>query len=216
MRVPVSQVCPKYLTRRNVSPCIITTLSRYGVTGNLLPCLSSGQSEDGKYNANCTDTQGEDGRSDFETGRAVITAVACGSVGRSGGGPGAGGDRRDTRSRGVTEGGKSSVDGGRGVSDAIGRSRDLGLVWHGGNRTQRLGRLSVGLNLTAGICVDARVVLIVTLAGLESTVFGIAGGVVETSDTVVDMFAEMSRVGASRVAYLEAEGASTEEARTEG
>ena len=101
------------------------------------------------------------------------------------------------------------------MSNTVGRSGNLGLIWHGGDGTQRLGRLSVGLDLTGGISVDAGEVLVVTLAGLKSTVFGVVGGIVGASDAVVDMFTEMSSVGASRVANLEAEEISTEKAITE-
>ena len=102
------------------------------------------------------------------------------------------------------------------MGDAVGRSGDLGLVWHGGDGTQRLGGLSVGLDLTAGIGVDAGEVLVVALARLEGAVLGVVGGIVSTSDTIEDVFAVASSVGASRVADLETEEVSTVEARTEG
>ena len=102
------------------------------------------------------------------------------------------------------------------MSDTVGRSGDLGLVWHGANGTQRLGRLGVGLDLTGGIGVDAGEILVVALAGLESTVLGGIWGVVGTSDTVVNMLAEASSIRASGVADLEAEEVPTEEARMEG
>ena len=71
--------------------------------------------------------------------------------------------------------------------------------------------MSVGLDLTAGVGVDAREVLVVTLARLEGTVLGVVRGVVGTSDTVVDMLAVVSGVGASRVASLETENTAAHE-----
>ena len=85
------------------------------------------------------------------------------------------------------------------------------MVRHGGDGAQRLGRLSVGLDLTAGVGVDAGEVLVVTFARLEGTILRVVGGVVGTSDTVVDMLAEVSGVGASRVASLETENAAAHE-----
>jgi len=178
-----------------------------------------GQSENGKDNTDCTDTQGEDGRSDLETGRT--TGVTTGGVGRTGrGGSGAGGTDRGGRDRGrrggTVGGGESAVEDRRGMGDTIGRSGDLGLVWHGGDGTQRLRGLSVGLDLAAGIGVDAGEILVVALARLEGTVLGVIGGIVKTSDAVVDVFAVAGSVGASGIADLEAEEVCTEEARTEG
>jgi len=116
------------------------------------------------------------------------------------------------RGRGeCADGRESVVDGGRGVGDTVGRCGDLGLVWHGGDGTQRLGRLTVGLDLTVGIGVDTGVVLVVTLARLEGTVLGVVGGIVSTSDTVVDVFTEVSSVGASGVTSLETESVTTHE-----
>ena len=204
--------------RRDKSPCSRTHVFNDGIEWWRIFCPNLGQGEDGKNDTNGTDTHGEDGGSDLETGRAVAGVVTFSSVGRSGrGGPGAGGGNTRARARGnTTGGGKSVVDGGRGVSDTVGGGGDLGLVRHSGDGTQRLGRLSVGLDLTAGIGVDAGVVLVVALARLEGAVLGVVRGVVGTSDTVVDMFAEVSGIGASRVAGLDAEEVSTEEARTEG
>jgi hypothetical protein len=89
------------------------------------------------------------------------------------------------------------------------------LVRYGGDRTQRLGRLSVGLDLTAGVGVDAGEVLVVARASLEGPVLGVVRGVVGTSDTVEDVFAEVCSVGASGVADLEAEEVPTGEAGRE-
>jgi len=175
---------------------------------------NSGQSENGKDNSNGTDTRREDGRSDLEICSGVIIVVTSGNVGGSdGGGPGASGDTKTRGGRAATGGRKSVIEGGRSVSDTVGRSGDLGLVWHGADSTQRFRRLSVGLDLTTWIGVDAGVVLVVTLAGLESAVFGVVGGVVGTSNTIVNMLAEVSSIGASRVTGLEAEEVPTEEAR---
>jgi hypothetical protein len=116
------------------------------------------------------------------------------------------GGRRD-----ATGSGERGVEDGRSVGDTVGRSGDLGLVWHGGDDSQRLGRLSVGLDLTAGVGVDAGEVLVFTLASLEAPFLGVAGGIVFASDTIVDMFAEVSGVGTSRVASLETELATTHE-----
>jgi len=71
--------------------------------------------------------------------------------------------------------------------------------------------LSVGLDLTSWIGVDAREVLVVTLAGLESTVLGSVWRVVGASDTVVNMLAVASSVGASRVASLKTESIAAHE-----
>ena len=101
------------------------------------------------------------------------------------------------------------------MGDAVGRSGDPGLVWHGGDGSQRLRRLLVSLGRAGGIGVDAGEVLVVTLARLEGTVSGVVGSIVGASDTVEDVFAEASSVGSSRVADLEAKEICTEEARTE-
>jgi len=90
------------------------------------------------------------------------------------------------------------------------------LVWHGGDGTQRLGGLSVGLDLAGGIGIDAGEVLVVTIARLEGTIPGVVGGIVGASDTIENVFAEASSVGTGRVAGFEAEEVSTVEARTEG
>ena len=208
---------PRNRPRRDKSPCIRTHVFNDGIEWWRILCPNLGQGEDGKNDTNGTDTHGEDGGSDLETGRAVVGVVTFSGVGRTGrGGPGAGGGNTRARSRGdPAGGGKSVVDGGRGISDTVGGGGDLGLVGHSGDGTQRLGRLSVGLDLTAGIGVDAGVVLVVALARLEGTVLGVVGGVVGASYAVIDMFAEVSSVGASRVADLDAEEVSTEEARTE-
>lgn len=71
------------------------------------------------------------------------------------------------------------------------------------------------MDLTSWIGVDAREVLVVTLAGLESTVLGVIWGIVEASDAIVNMLAVASSIGASRVADLEAEEVPTEESRME-
>jgi len=104
-----------------------------------------------------------------------------------------------------TGGGESAVDDRGSVSDTVGGSGDLGLVWHGANCAQRLGRLSVGLDLTTRIGVDSGEVLVFTLAGLESTILGGIWGVEGASDTIVNMLAETSSVGAGRVASLKTE-----------
>jgi len=139
--------------------------------------------------------------------RAAVGARRASGVGRAraGRGPGAGGADGRARRGGRTAGGESSVDGRRGITDTVGRSGDLGLVWHGANGTQRLGRLSIGLDLTGGIGVDAGEVLVITFAGLESTVLGAIWGVIGASDTIENMLAEISSVGARRVANFEAE-----------
>ena len=72
------------------------------------------------------------------------------------------------------------------------------------------------MDLTTWIGVYAREILVVTLAGLESTVLGVIWGVVEASDAIVNMLAVASSIGASRVADLEAEEVPTEESRMEG
>jgi len=53
--------------------------------------------------------------------------------------------------------------------------------------------------------------LISTVASLESTVLGVIGGVVGTSDTVEDMLTVVGSVGTGGVANLEAEDAATHE-----
>ena len=76
--------------------------------------------------------------------------------------------------------------------------------------------VEVGLDLTASVGVDAGEVLVVALERLEGAVLSVVWGVVGASDAVINMFAEVSSVGASRVADLDAEEVSTEEAKTEG
>ena len=71
--------------------------------------------------------------------------------------------------------------------------------------------MSVGLDLTTRIGIDAGEVLVVTLARLESTVLGVIWGVVGAPDTIVNMLAEMSSVGASRVASLKTESVAAHE-----
>jgi len=112
------------------------------------------------------------------------------------------------RNRGAASG-ERSVEEGRGVSDAVGGGGDLGLVRHGGNGTQRLSGLSVGLDLAAGIGVNAGEVLVVSSASLEDTSLSIVGGVVGASDTIVDMLTVVGGVGTGGVANLEAENATT-------
>lgn len=108
-------------------------------------------------------------------------------------------------------GGERSVEERRSVCDTVGRSGNFGLVRDGTNRTQRLRGLSVRLDLTVGIGVDAREVLVVTVANLECTVLGVVGSVVGTSNTVVNVLAVVGSVGTSRVTDLEAENVTTHE-----
>ena len=95
--------------------------------------------------------EGEDGRSDFEISNedAIATSDGVRSTGSTRG-LGAGGAAGDTRAGAVWRrndvgySGKSGVDGGRGVGDTVGRSGDLGCVWHVGDNALRLGKLGVG------------------------------------------------------------------------
>jgi len=113
--------------------------------------------------------------------------------------------------RGGRDGRETGIDEGRGLGDTVGRSGDLGRVWLAGDGTQRLRGLRVCLDQTAGIGVDAGEVLIFTIARLEGAVFGVVWGIESASDTVVDVFAEVSSVGASGVASLETESVTTHE-----
>ena len=200
---------------------------------------SSSQSEDGENNTDGTDTHGKDGRSDLDTSSRTGGATSS-SIGRAGSsrGPSAGGtgrrrcaatgvgtDRGRCEATGVgtdrgrceaAGGGESGIDGGRGVGNTVGRSGDLGLVRHGGDFAQRLRGLRVGLNVAAGVGVDAGVVLVVAVASLENTVLGVIRGIVSASDAVVDVFAEARGIRASRVASLEAEELTAEETRAKG
>lgn len=54
--------------------------------------------------------------------------------------------------------------------------------------------------------------MVLAFASFENTVASVVGGVVGAADTVEDVFAEVSGVGAVRVAGLEAEGIATDEA----
>ena len=60
--------------------------------------------------------------------------------------------------------------------------------------------------------VNAREVLVVTLADLEGAVLRIAGCIVGTTDAVVDVLTIVSGMRASRVAKLQAEGLAAHEA----
>jgi hypothetical protein len=71
--------------------------------------------------------------------------------------------------------------------------------------------LSVGLDGTTRIGVDAREILVFTLARLECTVLGIVGGIVGASNTVEDVLAVVGSVGTGRITNLEAENATTHE-----
>lgn len=112
---------------------------------------------------------------------------------------------------GRADGGESSVDGRRSVGDAVGRSGNLWCVWNGADGTQRLGRLSVGLDLSGGVGVDTGEVLVVTLARFECSVLGVVGSIVSASDTIEDMLAVVGSIGTGRVAGLEAECATAHE-----
>lgn len=112
---------------------------------------------------------------------------------------------------GRADGGKSSIDGRRSVSDTVGRSGNLWCVWNGADGTQRLGRLSVGLDLAGGVGVDTWEVLVVTLARLKRAVLGVVGSIVGASDTIEDMLAVVGSMCTCRVAGLETEGATTHE-----
>ena len=76
--------------------------------------------------------------------------------------------------------------------------------------------MSVGLDLTTGVGVNAGEVLVVTVANLEGTVLGVVGGIVGAPDTVVDVFTEAGSIGTGRVASLETEEVSAKETRVEG
>jgi len=192
----------------------VTTLSARSLNDDKPVAL--GQSENGENDTDGTNTEGEDGRADLETSSRA-TSATTGGVRRSGSTRGLGAGGADgTRAGGggrddAGGGGKSGVDGGRGVANTVGRSGDLGCVGHGGDNAQRLGRLGVGLDLTGGIGVNSRVVLVITSAGLEGTVLGFVGRVEGASDTVVDVFTEAGSIGAGRVASLETESVTTHE-----
>ena len=181
-----------------------------------ISCLSSSQSEDGKGNAHGTDPHREYSGSELEIWGTVIDGVASSGVGgtRRGGLGAAGRDRR--RRHDAAGRGEGGVDDRGSVGDAVGRSGDLGLVRDGGDCSQRLRGLSVGLNLTAWIGIDAGEVLVGALARFERAVLGVIGGVVEASDTIVNVFAVPGSVGTSGVASLEAEETSAKETKIEG
>ena len=58
---------------------------------------------------------------------------------------------------------------------------------------------------TCRIAVDAREILVITEAGFEGAILGVVGGIVGTSDMVVDVLAEVGSVGVGRVTGFEAE-----------
>lgn len=99
----------------------------------------------------------------------------------------------------------------RGHLDTVRGRGDLGVVRHRADNTERLSGLGVGHDLAVR-SVDARGVLVVAIAVLEGAVLGSGGAVVRDTDTVVDVLAEVSRVGAGGIADLEAEGVATHEA----
>jgi hypothetical protein len=72
----------------------------------------------------------------------------------------------------------------------------------------------LGVRLRGARCVgvNAWIVLVVAEARFEGAVLGIVGCVVGASDTVEDVFAEMSGVGACGVARFEAEEIAAHEA----
>jgi len=72
--------------------------------------------------------------------------------------------------------------------------------------------LGVGRNGAVRAGVYTREILVLRVAGFEGTIAGIIGCVEGTSDTVVNVFAVVSGVGAVRVAGFEAEGVGTHEA----
>jgi len=53
--------------------------------------------------------------------------------------------------------------------------------------------------------------LIITLAGFENALPGIVGGVISTSNAVIDVLAEMLRIWACRVTNLQAEEIAADE-----
>jgi hypothetical protein len=61
------------------------------------------------------------------------------------------------------------------------------------------------------LSVDTGEVLVITKAGLESSVLGSVGGVVRAADTIKDVLAEVGGIGTSGVADLEAESIATHE-----
>ena len=71
--------------------------------------------------------------------------------------------------------------------------------------------MSVGLDLASRIGINAREILIVTLAGLESPVLGVVGGIISASDTVENVLTVVSGVGTGGITNLEAENASPHE-----
>ena len=65
--------------------------------------------------------------------------------------------------------------------------------------------------MTARIGVDAGEILVGALARFERAVLGVVGGVVEASDTVVNVLTELGSIGTGRVTDLEAENITTHE-----
>ena len=64
--------------------------------------------------------------------------------------------------------------------------------------------MSIGCDFAVGR-VDTREVLVIALARFEDPVLGVIGCIVGTTDTVVNVLAELGGVRAGRVAGLEAE-----------
>lgn len=105
----------------------------------------------------------------------------------------------------------TGVEGGGLVGCARRAGRDSGLIRDGGDGSEVLRWLGVGLNGTSSVSVDTGEVLVFTEAALEDTILIGSGSIVLAADTVKDVLAEVSSVGTSRIASLEAENTSTHE-----
>lgn len=87
------------------------------------------------------------------------------------------------------------------------------MVGHGRDSTEGFRRLGVCLDGTGRVGVDTGEGLAVSETRLEGSVLGIVGGVVEASDTVVDVLAVVGGVSTGGVADFEAELRTTHEAK---
>jgi len=94
---------------------------------------------------------------------------------------------------------------------AVGGRRNSCSVGDGGDRAKTLSRLSVCHDLPVG-GVNTRVVGILGITGFEDFVFGVVRGIERATNTIKNVFAEVSGVRPRGVTSLQTEGISSHEA----